>query len=267
MTAKLAGAVLAVLAASAPSAEAGVAGLDTAACAAMKTGRVLHENAPVGCARLAVVTFSYWDFSGLSHDDGRLVVLDAVAPSVERIVRTLYDRKFPLAQAVPLEAFSGDDAKSMAADNTSAFNMRRVADTDRLSLHAYGTAIDVNPVQNPYLTFAGAVVTVSPSQGASYLNRSSFRSGKPARQGLAEEVVDVFAENGFIVWGGDWDAPIDYQHFDIGRALSERLAMLPPEQARKEFEVVVTAYRQCTAENSDKQPAIRRQICANRARR
>lgn len=246
-------------------ARADIIPISEADCTTMKAHAVIGEGAPVGCPRLRVVTFSHWGFDGAVHGDGRLVVLDAVAPSVERIVRTLYEMKFPLQQAVPIEALGGDDEKSMAANNSSAFNMRRVAQSERLSLHAYGTAIDVNPLQNPYLTFRDALVTVSPPQGAAYLNRQAFRPGKPMRQGLAEEIVDVFAANGFFVWGGDWDAPIDYQHFDIGRALAERLTMLPPEQARTVFEGVVAVYRQCTAEHANELPVLRRQICVIRA--
>ena len=81
---------------------------------------------------------------------------------------------------------------------------------------------------------------------------------------MAEAVVEVFADNGFAEWGGDWDDPLDYQHFDIGRAVTENLARLPQEQARLAFEDAVRAYRHCIAQYSDKMPAEQRQICAAR---
>jgi hypothetical protein len=236
--------------------------VDPVQCAAMKTHHVLDAGAPVGCERLAAVRFSYVDFDGRAHDDGTVVVLDAVAPYVEHIFAVLYEHRFPIAKAQPMEAFKGDDALSMAADNSSGFNHRVVQGSERLSLHAYGVAIDLNPVENPYLTRNGAAVTVAPPQGAAYLNRRNDRPGKPARAGLAEGIVDVFADNGFLVWGGDWDDPIDYQHFDIGRPLAERLATLRPDQAAAVFASAVRAYRDCNARNSDAMPAERRQICA-----
>jgi hypothetical protein len=216
-----------------------IAPVDAVRCAEMKVHHVLSADAPVGCERLSVVTFSYIDFDGKHHDDGVLVVLDAVAPRVLRIFETLHRRGFPIAKAIPVEAYEGDDDASMADNNTSGFNDRPIADTTRPSLHAYGAAIDLDPVQNPFLTLKGAVVTVAPQAGAAFLNRRQPRPGKPDRPGLAEAVVALFAENGFSHWGGDWDDPIDYQHFDIGRPLAEILAALPPDKARARFEAAI----------------------------
>jgi len=215
----------------------GIAPLGADECAAMKAHHVLQEGAPVDCGRLAVVAFSYVDFQGQAHDDGKLVVLDAVAPRVLRIFQALKARGFPLAKARPVEAYDGSDDASMEDDNSSAFNHRTVAGSGRISLHAYGAAIDLNPVENPYLTFSGATVTVAPPQGAAFVNRRQARLGKPVRKGMAEEVVAIFAANGFSNWGGDWDGPIDYQHFDITRPVAEALAALPPAEACATFEM------------------------------
>jgi len=235
--------------------------VDAAQCAAMKAHHVLNDGAPVGCERLAVVRFSYIDFTGHSHDDGTIVVLDAVAPAVQRIFAALYARRFPIAKARPMETYDGDDARAMADNNTSSFNHRTVQGTTHLSLHAFGAAIDLDPVQNPYLTRSGVTVTVAPPGGVDYLNRRDHRPGKAERAGMAEAVVEVFADNGFVEWGGDWDDPIDYQHFDIGRAAAETLARLPPEKARQAFEDAVRAYRHCIAQYSDKLPAEHGQLC------
>jgi hypothetical protein len=245
----------------AAAAGAEVRPVDAAQCAAMKAHHILNPGAPVGCERLAVVTFAYVDFAGATHADGRVVVLDAVAPSVERIFQALYAQRFPITQAVPVEAYNGNDEDSMAADNTSGFNVRIVADTTHLSLHAYGAALDINPVENPYLTMNGATVRVAPPAGVAHLNRALVRPGKPLPGGYAEAVVEIFADNGFAVWGGDWDDPIDYQHFDIGRGLAERLVALPPDAARVLFDTAANAYRQCVAQHADKLPRESRQIC------
>jgi len=224
-----------------PSLASGITPIDAARCAAMTSHHVLSASAPIGCERLSLVTFSYVDFEGRPHDDGQIIVLDAVAPRVLRIFEGLQARRFPIAKAVPVEAYEGDDDASMADNNTTSFNDRPIAGTSRPSLHAYGAAIDLDPVQNPYLTFKGAAVTVAPSAGAAYLNRRQQRPQKPERAGLAEGVVALFAQNGFSRWGGDWDDPIDYQHFDIGRPLAEILAALPPDAARTRFEAEITS--------------------------
>lgn len=216
--------------------------VDEAQCAAMKAHHVIGDHTPVGCKRLRLVTFRYIDFASVSHDNGRIVVMDALATHVERIFEMLYERHFPIAKANLLNAYNGDDAASMADNNTSAFNDRPVTGGSQLSLHAYGAAIDLNPVQNPFIRRAGAMLRVDPSLGLDYINRAQKRPGKADHPGLAEAVIDVFAANGFTVWGGYWDDPLDYQHFDIGRPLAETLAALPPDEARKRFEQAVDAY-------------------------
>ena len=210
--------------------------LGAALCADMKATQVLNPGAPVGCERLKLVEFDYVDFQGKEHTDGQIVVLDAVADRVLRIFQMLRGRGFPIAKARLMDAYKGDDEASMADDNTSAFNDRDVPDTTHKSLHAYGVAIDLNPVENPFVTRAGAVFTFHPAAGADHFNRLIRRPGKPVRRGEAEEVVAVFAANGFSQWGGNWDDPVDYQHFDIGRALALKLAALPPAEARAAFE-------------------------------
>lgn len=222
------------------------AALDEQACARLKASGVLSGDAPVGCARLALVRFPYIDFSGVAHHDGELMVLAAVAPEVSRLFHDLHRRRFPIARARLIEHYRGDDAASMADNNTSAFNHRPVTGGSLPSLHAYGLAIDINPLQNPFVQ-AGehGMLQVSPPGGAAYLNRLATRPGKPARPGMAEEVVRLFAEAGFTVWGGHWDWPLDYQHFQFSRGLAEQLAALPEEQARRLFLRLLEPYRKC----------------------
>nr|WP_231127486.1 M15 family metallopeptidase [Motilibacter aurantiacus] len=93
----------------------------------------------------------------------------------------------------------------MAANNTSAYNCRKVAGTGRWSEHSYGRAVDVNPVQNPYVK--GRVV--QPAAGRAYVDRSRdaaglLRAGEPA--------VEAFTARGWG-WGGSWRSSKDYQHF------------------------------------------------------
>ena len=106
-----------------------------------------------------------------------------------------------------------------AADNTSAFNCRFVAGTETWSEHAYGRAIDVNPIENPYVTAGGYV---SPPAGTRFSNRSRHAQGMIHRHG---PVVEAFAAGGWA-WGGNWPWPRDYQHFR--RQASEPGRARPP---------------------------------------
>ncbi|WP_228527299.1 M15 family metallopeptidase [Noviherbaspirillum soli] len=226
-----------------------LAALDQPACERLKASRVLRKQAPVGCDRLTVVRFPYIDFSGAKRDDGELMVLDAVAPEVSQLFHALHRRRFPLAQARLIDHYGGDDEASMRDNNTSAFNQRAVTGGGPPSLHAYGLAIDINPAQNPFLQPGdNGTVRVSPPAGAAYLNRRAARPGKPPRSGMAEDVIGLFAAAGFTVWGGDWDTPLDYQHFQFSRELAQRLAALPEREARQLYLRQIKAYRNCLGE-------------------
>ena len=225
--------------------EDAVVPVDAALCASMKSHHVLNPGAPVGCERLSLVRFSYVGFDAQIHDDGEIVVLDAVADRVLGIFAALRARQFPIAKARLVDAYSGDDEASMADDNTSGFNDRTVAGQTAISLHAYGAAIDLNPVENPFVTRQDATFSFDPPAGADYFNRIVRRPNKPDRRGAAETAVEVFAANGFVTWGGYWDSPVDFQHFDIGRALAEELVRLPPAQAKARFEQSIANYRRC----------------------
>ena len=124
-------------------------------------------------------------------------------------------------------------------DNTSAFNDRSISGGSSVSIHAYGLAIDVNPVQTPFCQKQHETRHVSPRKGENYLNRVDVRPG------MAETVVDIFAENGFPIWGGDWKNPIDYQHFQVGRDLANRLAHASNANAKAIFETQIEQYHRC----------------------
>jgi hypothetical protein len=213
--------------------------ISAALCTEMKAHRVLNPGAPLGCDRLRLVTFGYVGFDGQPRSDGELVVMDAVADYVLRIFAQLRGLRFPIASAKQMNHYEGDDDASMAANNTSALNVRPVAGSRTISLHAYGVAIDLNPIQNPYVTRSGRTASAEPAAGRDYLAR------KPARPGMAETVVQVFAEQGFAEWGGAWNNPVDYQHFQVPRRLAVQLARLPAGEARALFARYVDKVRAC----------------------
>lgn len=169
------------------------------------TGVSWHRGCPVGLADLRLLSVTHWGFDGAVHS-GRLVVNRDSAEPLLGVMRKLFRLHFPIRRMRLVDAYGGDDHRSMDADNTSAFNCRPVAGTDRWSEHAYGHAIDVNPVENPYADSDGYV---SPPAGAPYFDRSQRAPGLIHRRG---PVVAAFAAAGWE-WGGNWSWPKDFQHF------------------------------------------------------
>ena len=174
---------------------------------AARLGSSWHRGCPVAPRDLREVTVRYLGFDGGSHD-GQLVVNRDAAPAIVRVFRRLYVARFPIRRLRTVEHYGSDDDRSLAADNTSAFNCRLVAGTTRWSEHAYGRAIDINPVENPYVSGAH----VSPPRGPRYADRSRRA---PGMIHAGDAVVRAFAAAGWS-WGGNWSSPKDYQHFSAG---------------------------------------------------
>ena len=164
-----------------------------------------RAGCPVPPSELRLVRVAHWRFDGRRHV-GALVVNRHVTDDVVRVFRRLYAARFPIRRMVPISAYRGSDDASMAADNTSAFNCRLTVGGGRAwSMHAYGLAVDVNPVENPYL-LGGRVL---PPAGRRYLDRTRARAG----MALAGRVlVRAFEAEGWG-WGGRWARSPDYQHF------------------------------------------------------
>lgn len=163
-----------------------------------------RPGCPLGLSQLRAIRLRHWGFSGKTHT-GVLVVHAAVVPQVVTVFRRLYAARFPIRRMLGVEVYRGSDDRSMAADNTSGFNCRFVGGTNRWSEHAYGKAIDVNPIENPYVH--GGLV--EPPAGRAYLDRSRRRPGMAVRSG---PLVRAFDEVGWR-WGGRWQSSKDYQHF------------------------------------------------------
>ena len=163
-----------------------------------------RPGCPVGLGDLRLLTVSHWGFDSQPHL-GELVVSAQHADAVLGVFSALYGARFPMEQVRLVDEFGADDDRSMEANNTSAFNCRRVAGSDRWSEHAFGTAIDINPVQNPSVTRSG----VSPPAGAAYTSRNASTPGLITADG---PVVAAFRAIGWG-WGGSWSSGKDYQHF------------------------------------------------------
>ena len=187
-----------------PPFRSSIAPLSAAEGAAM-TPSAWRPGCPVALADLRSVRATHWGFDSQVHE-GRLVVNRDVAVRVVAVLRRLYALRFPIRRVEPVERYGGSDFRSIEADNTSAFNCRTVDGTRRWSEHAYGRALDLNPIENPYVASDG---TSSHAASRPYLDRSRARPGQ-VRAGDA--VVRAFAAAGFG-WGGSWPGAKDYQHF------------------------------------------------------
>ena len=168
-----------------------------------------RPGCPVPPEQLRAIRLSYAGFDGRAHA-GEIIVNARVVHQVIEVFATLYRARFPISRMEPVDAFHGSDPRSMAADNTSGFNCRYAVATGppQWSMHAYGLAIDVNTVQNPYLE-PGA--DVQPPAGAAYLDRSDIRPGMAYPGGI---LVSAFSSIGWG-WGGYWTGAPDYQHFSV----------------------------------------------------
>jgi hypothetical protein len=169
------------------------------------TGVSWRAGCPVGLDDLRLVVVSHWGFDGQIHR-GHLIVHADAAETMRTAFKRLFEAGFRIRQVRPIDDFGGDDFTSIEADNTSAFNCRpTTGSTTVWSQHAYGRAIDVNPLENPYVTRG----TTSHERSKPYLDRSNVRPGMilPSSPATA-----AFAAGGWK-WGGEWTQPVDLQHF------------------------------------------------------
>ena len=169
-------------------------------CAMSDSSALASQSFPAEVLYLQrVVTVRYWGMDGKRHQ-GQIVVYRDVVDDVRAIFNELDSAQFPIQSVVPIVRYRWDDDASIARNNTSGFNYRTVDGSQRLSLHAYGLAIDLNPYLNPYVR----------------IGRRQVRPYNPATPGTivhGDIVHKAFTSRGWQ-WGGDWKNDKDYQHFD-----------------------------------------------------
>lgn len=151
---------------------------------------------------LSMIDVLYYSFDGQRHQ-GQMLVDARLEDDVYEIFLLIEKLKFPVGKVIPIVAYKWDDEASMADNNSSSFNFRVIADTNKLSLHSFGRAVDINPVQNPVIYPAGLIAP----EGAVYRpqNKGAFTGDHP--------VVQEFLSRGWH-WGGNFDQPKDYHHFE-----------------------------------------------------
>lgn len=150
---------------------------------------------------LMLLDVDYYSFDGKLHQ-GQLVIHKKLAEDIKEIFEQLRENHFPIEKVIPIVKYNWDDEKSMQDNNTSAFNYRLVKGTNKLSNHAYGTAIDINPFLNPQIT-----------KGVSYPEGSVYDPNKKGTITKNSLVVKLFSGKGWV-WGGNWIHTKDYQHFE-----------------------------------------------------
>ncbi len=157
--------------------------------------------------RQKVVKLKYYSADGKIHQ-GQLVIDAALKDDIKKVFALALKERFPIYSVIPIsdkrfrKDGRWDDELSMEANNTSAFNYREITGGGRLSNHASGRAIDINPLQNPYIK--NDIVL---PHGAKYdpSIAGTFTSDHP--------IVRAFLQLGWV-WGGNWTSPRDYQHFE-----------------------------------------------------
>lgn len=172
------------------------------------TGKSYTPNDNITFDNLRHVVVSYIDFDGNTRS-GELVVNEAVADDVVEIFKELYEAAYPIEKIRLIDEYNGDDDESMGDNNSSCFNYRTIDGQTTLSDHSYGLAIDINPLYNPYVRTGMGQRNVLPVNGQVYADRTSDFPHKITHDDVCYQ---IFTKHGWL-WGGDWDSPVDYQHF------------------------------------------------------
>jgi len=171
----------------------------------LMNGKSFHENDFIAINDLRLVKVTYWGFDEEVYH-GELVINKIAASDIIEIFKELYMNRYPIEKIQLISYYDGDDDLSMEANNTSAFNYRLISDSDKISNHSFGLAIDINPVQNPYVSNS----VVAPRNAASYVDRTEYRTGMIIEDDIC---VGLFKEHGWT-WGGNYKSIKDYQHFE-----------------------------------------------------
>lgn len=173
-------------------------------------GATWRPGCPVSPDQLRRVDLDHWGYDGRLHR-GELVVDAEITDAVIDLFGRLAALRFPIEKMRTPDRYPGaEDELSMRDNNTSAFNCRGIPGATSWSWHAYGRAVDINPLVNPYVDARGHV---EPATGTPWLDRTRrdvgmLHEGDPA--------VEVFLSSGWS-WGGHWRTPLDYQHFELPR--------------------------------------------------
>ncbi len=170
------------------------------------TGVSWTGQAPYSIDDLAYITVTFYGFDEAPHL-GRLIMHKQLAPEILDIFKELYDKKFPVEKIELIDTYDAIDEASMNDNNSSALCVRSITNRpNELSKHSFGVAIDINPIQNPYV-YQDEVL---PERGKEFLDRDHVRKGMIIE---GDDCYKAFVSRGWT-WGGNWISLKDYQHFE-----------------------------------------------------
>lgn len=178
------------------------------------TGKSYKENSDIKLSDLRYVKVKHYGYDG-KVKTGELVVNKKIAEKTVKIFYELYQKKYKIQKMYLVDNYGADDIRSMTDNNSSAFNYRVVEGSTKLSNHAYGLAIDINPMVNPYVK--GDIV--SPTNGIPYAERDVTKCTGKYKNNMIHKgdvIYNIFKKYGFT-WGGDWKYSKDYQHFEYNK--------------------------------------------------
>lgn len=162
-----------------------------------------RDECPLHFEELSLLTLTYWNFDG-DVAQGQLAINNAVAAEIVTAFEGLFEIGFPIERIELVDEYGGDDKAAMRANVTSGFNCRFVDGTDRWSNHAFGLAVDINPLINPWAREGN----VLPLEGEPYTDRALTL---PGMINIGDTPIEIFADVGWT-WGGVWQSA-DYMHF------------------------------------------------------
>ena len=172
-------------------------------------GKSFATNCTVARSSLCYLRVKHWGKDQHPHD-GELICNKRIAQDLLEIFEELYKAHYPIERIALVDNYGADDERSMAANNTSCFNFRTIAGTNRISKHGQGMAIDLNPLYNPCVKKNG---NVAPKSGKAYAHRRDSRQDIPMKIDRHDLAYKLFVAHGFR-WGGAWPSTKDYQHFE-----------------------------------------------------
>ncbi len=177
-------------------------------CNDMTRERAVLQNPAFPCPweilnRQFLLSIRFYSFDGSIHP-GQVLLDFCLCGDIEELFKLILREKFPVQSAIPIahSMFHWDDELSMEANNTSAFNYRYISGTSKLSNHALGRAIDINPLQNPFI-----------KDGITQPKDAAYDAEKPGTITADSFIVEFLKDKGWL-WGGDWGDRKDYQHFE-----------------------------------------------------
>lgn len=176
----------------------------------MVEGNSWRKGCPVPLKDLRYLRMTHLNFNG-EEEMGEMIVHKEVSAEVLAIFEGLFAMGYPISKMKLVSEYNGSDWHSIESDNTSAFNCRKATGSQKWSKHSYGKAIDINPIENPYISRKG---TISHKASERYRKRVHQRSTYADRAVLLKNdaAVQLFKKFGWK-WGGDWSGVKDYQHF------------------------------------------------------